>query len=97
MLSKLFSGDTCERDVLQDDPGQVIEWWESRRLFFNIVVGSTGIVTCIAMVAQHLLRGARLFKGQPLRDQRQTRTHMRCFQCIFVPRHHEVCRRSHPS
>lgn len=51
MISKLVSRDTFKRDLLQNDPGQVIEWWESRRLFFNVVVGCTGAVACLAMIA----------------------------------------------
>jgi hypothetical protein len=28
----------------------VIRWWENRRLFFNVVVGITGLVTCVLLV-----------------------------------------------
>ena len=51
MFKNLFDGPAFQRDLLQDDPGQVIEWWESRRWLFNAVVGCTGIITCVAMVA----------------------------------------------
>ena len=30
--------------------GDVIRWWESRRLFFNLIVGITGLVTCVLLV-----------------------------------------------
>lgn len=29
----------------------VIRWWESRRLFFNLVVGCTGLLTCFLLIA----------------------------------------------
>ncbi len=28
----------------------VIRWWESRRLFFNVIVGITGLLTCVSLV-----------------------------------------------
>ena len=68
MLSKLFSPETFERDLLRNDPGQVIEWWETRRLFFNVVVGGTGIVTCIAMVACAVLAEPRVGEAIGLPD-----------------------------
>ena len=30
--------------------GDVIRWWESRRLFFNLVVGFTGLITCALLI-----------------------------------------------
>ncbi len=39
-----------QRDLLEDDPGSVIEWWERRRPWFNLVVGCTGMITCVLMV-----------------------------------------------
>jgi hypothetical protein len=30
--------------------GEVIRWWESRRLFFNLVVGCAGLISCFLMV-----------------------------------------------
>ena len=33
------------RDELLTSPGQVIRWWERRRLVFNAAVGATGVVT----------------------------------------------------
>jgi len=29
--------------------GNVIRWWESRRMFFNLTVGITGLVTCLLL------------------------------------------------
>lgn len=31
-------------------PGEVIRWWESRRMFFNLAIGITGLVTCGLLV-----------------------------------------------
>ncbi len=28
----------------------VIRWWEGRRLFYNLAVGSTGLITCLLLV-----------------------------------------------
>jgi hypothetical protein len=28
----------------------VIRWWESRRIFFNIVIGCAGLITCILLI-----------------------------------------------
>jgi hypothetical protein len=54
-LCMLLHGPAFQRDLHQDDPGQVIEWWEKRRLFFNVVVGCTGIITCILMASCALI------------------------------------------
>jgi hypothetical protein len=43
-------GAIFERDLLQDGSGSVIDWWEQRRPWFNLVVGCTGIITCVLMV-----------------------------------------------
>ena len=45
-----FDGPNFKRDFRLDRPGEVIRWWESRRLHFNVVVGCTGIITCILMI-----------------------------------------------
>ncbi len=31
-------------------PGQLILWWELRRIPYNLIVGFTGVVTCISSV-----------------------------------------------
>jgi hypothetical protein len=33
------------------NPGEVIRWWEGRRLFFNAVVGCTGLITCVLLLS----------------------------------------------
>jgi hypothetical protein len=39
-----------ERSRPATGAGEVIRWWESRRLFFNLVVGCTGLVTCVLLI-----------------------------------------------
>jgi hypothetical protein len=39
------------RDPIKDDDLDVIAWWERRRLFYNLVVGCTGLVTCFLMIS----------------------------------------------
>ena len=38
------------RNALQRDSGQVIEWWEERRFFYNKVVPAIGTLTAIFMI-----------------------------------------------
>jgi hypothetical protein len=39
----------CRRDVPVNSARDVIGWWETRRIPFNLVVGSAGILTCIVI------------------------------------------------
>ena len=34
---------------------QIVLWWESRRLPFNLIVGATGILTCVFLLGEILL------------------------------------------
>ena len=45
--------------TLVRSPLRVVQWWESRRFFYNVVVGGAGIITvaCISVVDS-------LFRGQ---------------------------------
>jgi hypothetical protein len=43
---------------------EVIRWWESRRLFFNTVVGCTGLVTCFLLIICAFT--ADSFVGEPI-------------------------------
>jgi hypothetical protein len=43
---------------------EVIRWWESRRLFFNAVVGCTGLVTCFLLIVCAFT--ADSFVGEPI-------------------------------
>jgi hypothetical protein len=44
---------------------QIIGWWEGRRIPFNLVVGATGILTCLPMLGSAL--AAERFLGEPVR------------------------------
>ncbi len=41
-------------DFIRSQPaiaaGDVIRWWKRRRLFFNLVVGLTGLITCVLLI-----------------------------------------------
>jgi hypothetical protein len=39
-----------------DSPGQLIAWWEKRRIVYNLVVGASGLVTCGTLISIALLR-----------------------------------------
>jgi ABC-type branched-subunit amino acid transport system permease subunit len=39
----------CHREVPPTTARQVIGWWEARRIPFNLVVGSAGLVSCIVV------------------------------------------------
>jgi hypothetical protein len=40
----------CRRDLPLKSARETIGWWEARRIPFNLVVGSAGILTCIVIV-----------------------------------------------
>jgi hypothetical protein len=49
----------------------IIKWWESRRIPYNLIVGGTGILTCvvgisIALVASRLTHRETLLPNPPL-------------------------------
>ncbi len=49
-IAGLFNGPIFEREALHGRTA-VIGWWESRRFFYNKIVGAAGIVTCILMIS----------------------------------------------
>jgi hypothetical protein len=51
VVDRLFQGPAFHRDAPRLDGWDVVLWWEKRRLFYNLVVGGTGIVTCILLVS----------------------------------------------
>jgi hypothetical protein len=50
LLSALYNRPIFKRETPVGDDRDVIRWWESRRLFFNFVVGCAGILTCILVI-----------------------------------------------
>ena len=49
-----------------ETPSQVVKWWESRRLPYNIAVGTTGLVSLTAMAIATLVSRGEFFAGPPL-------------------------------
>jgi hypothetical protein len=49
-IKALLEGPWFDRREPIAGAGDVIRWWESRRLFFNMVVGCTGIITCVLLI-----------------------------------------------
>ena len=50
LLNSLYDKPTFKREAPATGASGVIRWWESRRIFFNLVVGCTGVITCILMI-----------------------------------------------
>ena len=59
-----FKRPEFERREPASSAGEVIKWWESRRLFFNLVVGCTGLFTCCLLVICALTSDP--FVGEPI-------------------------------
>lgn len=50
ILTTLYDRPVFTRDSPASSKVEVIRWWESRRPFFNLIVGVTGIFTCIMLL-----------------------------------------------
>ena len=48
-FKRLRASSFCRRDVPISSSRDVIGWWEARRIPFNLIVGSTGILSCIVV------------------------------------------------
>ena len=64
MLETIFRGARFERNPETQGTGAVISWWESRRIYFNAVVGCTGVITCVLMLVCALV--AEPTVGEPI-------------------------------
>ena len=51
----------CRRDVPITTSKEVIGWWESRRIPYNLIVGTAGILTCVIVGVVGL--GSSIFFG----------------------------------
>ena len=51
LLQSIRSSAFVKRERELQSAAEIIWWWEARRLLFNAVVGATGIVTLVAIVA----------------------------------------------
>jgi hypothetical protein len=61
-FARLRSSSLCRRDVAITTRWAAIGWWESRRVPFNLIVGSAGILT-IVIVSIVALGTSVLFEG----------------------------------
>jgi hypothetical protein len=50
LLRSLYDRPVFRRESPAANKLNVIRWWESRRIFFNLVVGCAGVVTCVSMI-----------------------------------------------
>jgi hypothetical protein len=50
LMHSLYNRSIFRREMAAADKGDVVLWWESRRIFFNLVVGCTGIITCVLVI-----------------------------------------------
>jgi hypothetical protein len=48
-FARLKSSGLCRRDTPATTAKEIIGWWELRRIPFNLIVGSAGILTCIVV------------------------------------------------
>ena len=62
-LAVLRASALCRRDSSLNSAREVIGWWEARRIPFNLIVGSTGILTCV-VVGVVGLSSELLFKSE---------------------------------
>ncbi len=54
-LDRFLGVPAYQRDPLQDDSWDVIEWWEKRRFFYNKVLAGVGTVTCFLLITCGLI------------------------------------------
>lgn len=52
--------------TLTRSPVKIVQWWESRRVSYNLIVGVTGIGTLVWVNALELLLGNGMFPPNPL-------------------------------
>jgi hypothetical protein len=48
-FSLLRASTLCRREVSPANSWQMIGWWEARRIPFNLIVGTAGLITCIVV------------------------------------------------
>ena len=50
LFRTLYNKPIFQRETLAPSTRDVVGWWESRRIFFNLVVGLTGVAACFLMI-----------------------------------------------
>jgi hypothetical protein len=48
-FARLRNSILCRRDVSPASAWEVIGWWEARRIPFNLIVGTAGVLSCIVI------------------------------------------------
>lgn len=48
-FARLRASILCRREVPLASAWEVVGWWEARRIPFNLIVGSAGLLTCIVV------------------------------------------------
>lgn len=70
LFARIRSSNLFRRDIPITSAKDAIGWWESRRIPFNLIVGSAGILTCICcavvLVAASILDPNEFDMGSPL-------------------------------
>ena len=49
LIQQLAGTRLLDRPVVSS-PGQIVSWWESRRMLFNLLVGGVGLMGCLVML-----------------------------------------------
>jgi hypothetical protein len=49
MFTRLRASSLCRRDDPVTSAREAIGWWEARRVPFNLIVGSAGLISCIVI------------------------------------------------
>jgi hypothetical protein len=49
LVARLRASALCQRDIPITSAWEAIGWWETRRVPYNLIVGGTGIISCIVV------------------------------------------------
>lgn len=62
LFARLKAAPLCRRETPIDGAWEAIGWWEARRVPFNLIVGSAGVLSCIVIgvvgLGSHFLFGS---------------------------------------
>jgi hypothetical protein len=68
VFTALVEGPRFKREDIQTSAFEVISWWESRRLFYNGIVGIAGVACCVLVIACAVLSEATIGEAIGLPD-----------------------------
>jgi hypothetical protein len=63
-LRRIRSSSLGRRDSRAESAWQVVRWWEARRIAFNLLVGTAGIITAVIMLTTAAISERLL--GEPI-------------------------------